>query len=173
MGLSVSRPFAVVTGASSGIGYELARQFAEHGFDLLISAKQERIADAEQSLRALGGSVESVRADLATFEGVEDLYQRIQSSGRPLDAIAINAGVGVGGDFSRDTDLQAELNLIHLNVIAPVHLTKRVIKDMLRKDHVVAGSFKNKVQSVAGHALPDPVVADMHRKLSEPGSANR
>ena len=82
MSQSSSRPFAVVTGASSGIGYELARQFAEHGFDLLIAAEHERIAAAEQSLRALGGFVESVRADLATYEGVEKLYERIQSTGR-------------------------------------------------------------------------------------------
>jgi short-subunit dehydrogenase len=183
-----------------------------------------------------------------------------------VDAIAINAGVGVGGDFAGN-DLNAELNLIRLNVISPVHLTKRVLQDMLQrgrgrilftssiagtmpapfeavygaskafltsfaqairnelkdtgitvtalmpgatetqffhraglddtkigasekddaaevaregfealmagKDHVVAGSFKNKVQAAAGHVLPDPAVAQMHRKQSEPGSAKK
>jgi len=208
-----------------------------------------------------------VQADLASYEGVEELYQTIKSSGRPVDSIAINAGVGVSGDFARDTSLQSELNLIRLNVISPVHLTKRVAKDMVQqghgrilftssiagtmpapfeavygaskafltsfaqairnelkdtgvsvtalmpgatetdffhragmddtklgvsekddagevaregfealmagKDHVVAGSFKNKVQAAAGHVLPDPAVAQMHRKQSEPGSANK
>jgi uncharacterized protein len=126
-------PFAVVTGASSGIGYELARQFAEHGFDLLVTSETERIDEAAERLRALGAQVESVRADLATYEGVESLYERIRRAGRPIDAIAINAGVGVGGPFV-ENDLDAELNLIALNVTSVVHLTKRVVKDMVARD---------------------------------------
>ena len=65
-----TRPFAVVTGASSGIGYELARQFAEHGYDLLITSQHEHIADAERALGEFGVMVESLQADLATKEGV-------------------------------------------------------------------------------------------------------
>jgi uncharacterized protein len=267
MNNSSTRLLAVVTGASSGIGYELAKQFAQNGFDLLITSQSERINDAARSLQSEGVDVESVQADLASYDGVEKLYETIRSSGRPIDSIAINAGVGVGGDFSRDTDLQAELNLINLNVVSPVHLTKRVVKDMRErgngrilftssiagtmpapfeavygaskafltsfaqairnelkdtgvtitvlmpgatetdffhraglddtklgvsekddpaevahegfealmagKDHVVAGSFKNKLQAAAGHVMPDPAVAQMHRKQSEPGSANK
>lgn len=261
-----NRPFAVVTGASSGIGYELAHQFAEHGFDLLIASNSERIQDAAEKLRSKSGiQVEAVQADLSTFDGVEHLYRSIANSERPVHAIAINAGVGVSGDFAAGTDLRDELNLIGLNVVSPVHLTKRVIRDMLAqgegrilytssiagtmpapfeaaygaskafltsfaqalrnelkgknvtitvlmpgatetefferagmmdtklgtsekedaaevarqgfealmagKDHIVAGSFKNKLQAGAGHALPDTMVADLHRKQSEPGSA--
>src|SRR5438270_5408682 len=127
-----TRPLAVVTGASSGIGYELAKQFAQNGFDLLIASQGERITDAARSLESLGVNVENVQTDLASYDGVEKLYQTIRSSGRPVDAIAINAGVGVGGDFA-DTDLESELNLIRLNVISPVHLAKRVVKDMLQQ----------------------------------------
>jgi uncharacterized protein len=127
-----TRPLAVVTGASSGIGYELAKQFAENGFDLLIVSQSERITDAARSLEGLGANIESVQADLASYDGVEKLYGTIRSSGREVDAIAINAGVGVGGDFA-DTDLESELKLIRLNVISPVHLTKRVVKDMLEQ----------------------------------------
>jgi len=126
-------PFAVVTGASSGIGYELARQFAEHGFDLLVTAETERIDEAAQRLQTLGAQVDTVRADLATYEGVETLYERIRATGRPIDAIAINAGVGVGGPFI-ENDLDAELNLIALNVTSVVHLAKRVVKDMVARD---------------------------------------
>lgn len=67
---------------------------------------------------------------MATYDGVEQLYAQIQSGGRPIDAIAINAGVGVGGDFTQQTDLKEELNLIHLNVVSTVHLAKRVLPDM-------------------------------------------
>src|SRR5579862_5295527 len=132
-----TRPFAVVTGASSGIGYELARQFAEHGYDLLICSERPSIKDAERALGEGGALVESIEADLATYDGVEQLYRRIQEDGRPLSAIAINAGVGVGGDFSSATELDDELRLIQLNVVSSVHLAKRVLKDMLR-----AGSGK-------------------------------
>jgi short-subunit dehydrogenase len=126
-------PFAVVTGASSGIGFELAREFAEHGFDLLIAAEGDGIEDAAGRLRAMGAKVETVSADLAEYEGVETLYERIRSSGRPIDAIAINAGVGVGGPFAQN-DLDDELNLIALNVVSVVHLSKRIVQDMVARN---------------------------------------
>ena len=126
-------PFAVVTGASSGIGFELARQFAEHGYDLLVVAESEGINPAADSLRSMGAQVEAVQADLATYDGVEQLAARIARGGRPVDAIAINAGVGVGGPFL-ETDLEAERNLIALNVTSVVHLAKRVLPDMVARD---------------------------------------
>jgi len=125
--------FAVVTGASSGIGLELAKQFANHGFDLLVTAESESIEHRAVELRALGARVTSVRADLRTHEGVEKLWSAIEAEGRPLDAIAINAGVGVGGAFA-DNDLQRELDLIRLNVISVVHLAKRVVQDMMKRN---------------------------------------
>lgn len=130
---AATKPFAVVTGASSGIGYELARQFAEHGFDLLVTATGPNIDEAAHALRGVGAQVETAQADLATYAGVEALYRAIQATGRPVDAIAINAGVGVGGEFARDTDLDAELNVINLNVVSTVHLAKRVGGDMVAR----------------------------------------
>lgn len=130
MNNSSTRPLAVVTGASSGIGYELAKQFAQNGFDLLVTSTGSSIDDAAQALGALGAEVQTVQADLATYDGVEMLYSQIQTAGRPVDAIALNAGVGVGGDFT-ETDLQEELNLIELNIASTVHLAKRVVKDMV------------------------------------------
>jgi short-subunit dehydrogenase len=126
-------PFAVVTGASSGIGFELAKQFANAGYDLLVTAQSERINGAAVELRALGAKVTAVRADLATYDGVETLYARIKEERRPVDAIAINAGVGMGGPFLENA-LDDELNLIQLNVVSVVHLAKRVLRDMVARD---------------------------------------
>lgn len=127
------RPLAVVTGASSGIGFELAREFVENGFDLIIAAEDEGIHDAREALEDLGGLVEAVQVDLSTFSGVEELYERIRSASRPLEAIALNAGVGVGGEFARQTSLEEELKLIQLNVLSVVHLAKRVSQDLVRQ----------------------------------------
>jgi len=131
---TTGRPFAVVTGASSGIGFELARQFAEHGYDLLIAAENAEIEQAATNLRRDGEiTVTPVRVDLATFDGVEQLHDAISSSGRPVDAIAINAGLGIGGDFTRETDLRDELNVIDVNVTSTVHLAKRVLPEMVQR----------------------------------------
>jgi uncharacterized protein len=78
-----TRAFAVVTGASSGIGYELARQFAQHGFDLLVTAEDDRIEAAAKELGTNGISVRAVQVDLANYEGVERLYQAINPPGGP------------------------------------------------------------------------------------------
>lgn len=126
------RLFAVVTGASSGIGYELARVFAKNGYDLLVTSGSSGAEEAARDFDSLGTKVQSVQADLATYEGVEMLWGAIKQSGRPIDAIAINAGVGVGGKFA-ETDLQQELNLIQLNVTSTVHLAKYVVRDMLAR----------------------------------------
>lgn len=125
-------PLAVVTGASSGIGLELAKQFAQHGFDLLVTAENDDINAAADTLRGTGAKVDTVAADLATYDGVAALCGKITSMGRPVDAIAINAGVGVGGPFLQN-DLKEELNLINLNVVSSVHLAKCVLKDMVAR----------------------------------------
>jgi short-subunit dehydrogenase len=124
-----SKPLAVVTGGSHGIGLELAKQFARNGFDLLIAAEPSGLAQAAQELQSLGASVQSVAADLATYDGVEQFYAAVRAAGRPVDAAAINAGVGVGGDF-RQTDLGEELNMVALNCAATVHCAKYIVRDM-------------------------------------------
>jgi short-subunit dehydrogenase len=128
------REFAVVTGASSGIGYELAKQFVENGYDVLIAAEDSGIDQAAADLRRDGqNQVIAVRADLATFDGVEEVYAAILESGRPVDAIAINAGRGIGGEFVSQTDLREELNVIDVNVTSTVHLAKRVLPDLVAR----------------------------------------
>lgn len=125
------RPLAAVTGASCGIGLELARELSRRGYDLVIAAEDRGIEDAAGDLNKNGTTVLPVQVDLAAYEGVERFYSEVRSMGRPVDIVAINAGVGVGGDFARETDLNAELNLINLNVTSTVHLAKRVLKDMV------------------------------------------
>jgi uncharacterized protein len=131
---SSTRALAVVTGASSGIGLELAKQFAEHGFDLVVAAEDDELAAAAGELEDLGARVEAVQVDLATEEGVEELYGRVDGGGRPVDAVALNAGIGAGGAFATDTDLRDELKLIDLNVRSTVHLAKLVLRDMVGRD---------------------------------------
>lgn len=126
--------FAVVTGASSGIGFELARQFGQNGFELLIVSSSDDIFDAQRELEEMGYTVEALKANLATYAGVENLYQHITRYGKILDALAINAGVGVGGAFT-ETDLKEEINVINLNIVSAVHLVKRVLPEMKERGH--------------------------------------
>jgi uncharacterized protein len=126
------RPLALVTGASSGIGLELARQFADNDFDLVIAAEDGAVNDAA---REIGEPViDAIQVDLATEGGVDELWRRVVETGRPLEAVALNAGVGAGGAFATDTDLQDELKLIDLNVRSTVHLAKHVVRDMVARD---------------------------------------
>ncbi|HVG27313.1 MAG TPA: SDR family NAD(P)-dependent oxidoreductase [Acidobacteriaceae bacterium] len=126
----MAEKFAAVTGASSGIGYSLAKVFAENGFDLVIGSAGERLETAAQELKQLGVEVTAVQADLATYEGCEEFWRAVESTGRKLDAIAVNAGVGVGGLFY-ETELEKEIKLVRLNVESTVHITKYAVKKML------------------------------------------
>lgn len=143
------RPLAVVTGASSGIGLELARQFVDHHFDLVVAAEDAEIAVAAAILRAeSSGSVEHVQVDLRDEQGVADLYARIRADGRPLAAIALNAGHGQGGAFV-DNDLADELSIIDLNITSTVRLAKLVLRDM-----VAAGEGRVLVTSSIASTMP-------------------
>ena len=106
---------AVVTGASSGIGFALAAQAAMRGYDLVICAESEAIQRAAEALGQGGTQVLAVQADLATSAGVEKLAAAVQGTGRAVDALLLNAGVGVSGAFL-DTVLEDEMRMIHLNV---------------------------------------------------------
>ncbi|HKP11344.1 MAG TPA: SDR family NAD(P)-dependent oxidoreductase [Blastocatellia bacterium] len=124
---SNARPLAIVTGASTGIGYELARCCAENGFDLLIAADQPEINQAAETLRALGVNVEAVEADLATPEGNDKLYAA--TNGRPVDALLANAGHGLGHAFL-DQDFDEARHVIDTNITGTIYLIQKVGRDM-------------------------------------------
>src|SRR4051795_11632795 len=126
---SQKKPLALVTGASSGIGLELARQFGQNGFDLVIAAEDAGLTSAAAELRQTGAEVQPVQVDLRTPDGVASLYAAATADGHPLDAVALNAGVGRGGAFI-DNPLADEQEIIDLNITSTVHLAKLVLKDM-------------------------------------------
>jgi short-subunit dehydrogenase len=258
------REVAVITGASSGIGYELARRFVQGGFKVVIAAEDAGIHDVGRELREQGVEVDVVQVDLATAAGIDALYEQTLQHGGHITALVLNAGVGVGGAFLV-TDLDEEIRMINLNCVSPVYLAKRMLPGMVSRrngrvlitssiaaempapfqavygatkafllsfahalrnelkdtgvtvtalqpgatdtnfferagmqdtkvgasddkddpadvareafdammagsDHVVTG-FKNKVQAAVAQVLPETAKAEMHRKLTEPGSA--
>ena len=119
------RPLAVVTGGSSGIGLELAKQFAENGFDLIIAAEQ---ADKLQAAAAeIGGKVETVTADLSTEDGVQTLYRAL--NGREVDALAANAGRGLGEAFL-DQEWDEVMKVVDTNITGTIRLVYLVGADM-------------------------------------------
>ena len=126
-----TQPLAVVTGASSGIGLELARQFASHGYDLILAADRD-LGDAESAVEGDGGRVvQSLVVDLSTADGVQKLYDAIKSTGRPLDSLAANAGVGLGHAFL-DQNLDEALKVVDTNIKGTLALIHAVGGDMRR-----------------------------------------
>lgn len=254
------RPLGLVTGASNGIGQELAREMVENGFDVMVVAEDEGILDVAAELSDLG-DVRPIRADLATRGGNDMVVDILVQEHRPLAAAAINAGIGVHGRLV-ETELEDHLRVIALNIVSAVHLGRWIAKDMVSRgegrllftssiasqmpgpfyttyaasksfiqsfslglreelrdtgvtvtvlmpgptdteffdragmdgtkvaeghkddpanvaragfaammsgdDHVVPGSWRNKVQSAAAGVLPDTMAAKVHRSMTEP-----
>ncbi|MFS0849977.1 SDR family NAD(P)-dependent oxidoreductase [Novosphingobium panipatense] len=255
------RQLAIVTGASTGIGFELAHIAAQNGYDLLVAADEPLIEAAARDLEAHGTQVRSVECDLSTMEGVDRLLEAAQGS--TIDVLCANAGRGLGHAFL-EQDVADWRRVIDTNVTGTVYLLQRVLKDMVArnagkvlvtgsiaglmpgtyqavynatkafidnftdglrgelkgvegvtlttlmpgpteteffergdlldtnvgtskkddpakvakdgwdalfsgKSHIVSG-WKNKIQAAASHVTPTPVLAEMHRRMAEPGS---
>lgn len=124
------KQLALVTGASSGIGFHLAKELAARGHDIVGVGSSDRVNALPERLP--GVEVVPVAVDLSTAEGVEQLWQRIEELGRPLDVAALNAGVSLGGAFL-DTSIEAELTMIGLNITSQVLLAKRVVNQMTER----------------------------------------
>ncbi len=120
------RPLAVVTGASTGIGYELAKLLAKDGFDLVVAADTP-LAEAAQAFEALGANVGSLQTDLSTEDGVQSLYKLV--AGRPVDVLAANAGHGLGQGFL-DQAFEDILHVINTNITGTTRLVHLIGCDM-------------------------------------------
>ncbi|MCD6079409.1 MAG: dehydrogenase/reductase oxidoreductase protein-like protein, partial [Ramlibacter sp.] len=127
--LKAKRPLAVVTGASSGIGYHLAKCAAEHGYDLIVAADTP-LEEAVMDFKSLGAQVESLQVDLATTDGTQKLIATIGN--REVDALMANAGHGLGGSFLQQ-DFQAILHVINTNITGTVHLIQHVARGMVAR----------------------------------------
>lgn len=149
-----SRPLAAVTGASSGIGLELAKQFARNGHDVLLVSRGNGLDEAAETIRALGADVQTLAVDLGAAESADQVLSFFRSQGRPLAAVALNAGVGLGGAFVGGTALEDELALIQLNIVAAVRLTKGILSDM-----VASGSGRLLFTSSISATAPIPFEA--------------
>lgn len=126
--ISLAGSLAVVTGASSGIGLSLAWLCAEHGCDLVIAADMPEIHDAATELRSRGGSVDAIKVDLATRQGVEALLDRVE--GRHVDLLLANAGHGLGRAFL-DQDFNDIEHVINTNITGTIYLIQQIARDMV------------------------------------------
>lgn len=168
------RPLAVVTGASSGIGYELARLFAEDGHDLIIAADRP-LAEAVQGLEAAGGTVRAVQADLASEDGIQALYAEIGQ--RPVEALAANAGHGLGQGFL-DQEFDDIVHVVNTNVTGTLRLVQLVGRDMRARGRgrilftgSIAGLMPGAFQAVynASKAFVDSFSLALRNELKETG----
>ena len=178
-----NRPLAVVTGASSGIGLELAKLFAAADFDLVIAAEDDQLRAVGEGIRLSGASVDAVQVDLATPEGVEELAERVT---RPVDALALreelkDTGVTVTTLMPGPTDTEffERADMLDTKVGAgdkddPADVARDGFDAMMAgKERVVSHSLSTKVQGRGSRFLPDSVKAEMHRRQAEPGTARK
>jgi short-subunit dehydrogenase len=123
----MDKPFAIVTGASSGIGLELGAICAQKGFDLLVAADRSEIHTAADRFRLLGAAVTVVETDLATTDGVDQLWAA--AAGRPVDALLANAGHGLGHAFL-DQDFNEVRHVVDTNITGTIYLAQLVGRAM-------------------------------------------
>ena len=147
------RPLALVTGASTGIGAELAAGLAEQGHDLVVVADEPQIHETATRLRERGGSVQAVQVDLSGPEGVEQLHATVRTGGRPVAVAVLNAGIAHWGRF-HETDLAGDLRVVGLNVASTVHLAKLLLPGMVER-----GSGRLLLTSSIAATMPGPYYA--------------
>jgi short-subunit dehydrogenase len=126
--------YVLITGGTSGIGYELAKCFARDGNDLILAARSEEgLAKVAQDIRhEFNVEVQTIAKDLMVPGAARELYEQVKSMGLTVEILVNDAGQGYWGDFV-DTDLDREIDLVHLNVIALMSLTKYYLKEMVAR----------------------------------------
>lgn len=127
----MSKGLAIVTGASTGIGFELAKLAAQDGYDLIVAADEPRIHAGAREFESFGTRVDAVEVDLSTIEGVDKLLA--VAEGRTVDVVIANAGISKGGAFL-DQDVASWQHSIGTNVTGTVYLLQRVLRDMAARE---------------------------------------
>ncbi|MCL2533406.1 MAG: SDR family NAD(P)-dependent oxidoreductase [Nocardiaceae bacterium] len=148
-----SRALALVTGASTGIGYELARGLAARRYDLVLVADDDAVRPVAAEFAPQGITAHAIEADLATNVGLAEVRRSLDALERPVEVAALNAGVGAYGRFDR-IPIDADLRVIALNVTAMVRLAKYVLPPMVDRGH-----GRVLFTSSSGSALPGPLFA--------------
>ena len=145
--MNVLNKYALITGANSGIGYELAKLFAAEGYNLIIVARdQQELNDKATEFKAYGVEVHCIAKDLFHPGNAIAVYEEVKSLGIAVDFLVNDADQGVSSLFS-ETDMDRELNMINLNVSSLVILTKLFLKEMLIRNSgkiLNAASVENK-----------------------------
>lgn len=137
----MANKFAIITGASTGIGFELATIAARDGYDILVVADESLIDAAARDFEQFGTRVQSVEADLSTIDGVDTLLAAVE--GRKIDVLCANAGAGTGGAFL-DQHVAMWRRSVDTNITGTVYLIQRVLSDMVGRDDgkiLVTGSI--------------------------------
>ncbi|WP_131105462.1 SDR family NAD(P)-dependent oxidoreductase [Ornithinimicrobium sufpigmenti] len=142
-------PLAVITGASTGIGLELARELAARCYDLVICADEPQIEQAAAELADSTPTI-AVQADLATEEGVQQLLDRVRSLGRPVDVLALNAGVAAAGPFL-EVPWRDDARLVALNINHVLAVAKELLPEMVHR-----GSGRVLITSSIAATMPGP-----------------
>lgn len=149
--------YALITGATSGIGYELAKLFAQDGYSLLIVARHEDgLQTTANELRGYGVQVDTIAKDLFEPQAALELYDEVKAKGIQVDVLVNDAGQGLYGLFV-ETDLQRELDIIQLNISSLVMLTKKFLQEMVARNK---GMILN-LSSIASKA-PGPYQSVYH-----------
>ena len=146
---------ALITGASGGIGHELAKLFAQDGYNLVVIARsQEKLAQVAQELQSkFGILVKAIPKDLAIPTAPEEIFTELQNEGITIHFLVNNAGFATYGLFA-DTDLNSELQMMQVNMVALTHLTKLFLREMVKQR-------EGKILNVASTAAfqPGPLMA--------------
>lgn len=145
---------ALITGASSGIGKDIAREMSRKGYDLILVARREdRLIQLKEELKT---NVEIISMDVSSVENCQKLYEQAKD----VDILVNNAGFGIYGEFV-DTDLNKEISMINTNIVAVHTLTKLFLQDMIKKNR---GQILN-VASIGGF-MPGPLMTSYYATKS-------
>lgn len=165
--------FAIVTGASTGIGFELATLAAKDGYDLIVVANENLIEAAATDLRQFGTQVQAVEADLSTLEGVDSVLAA--AGGRQIDLLCANAGHGLGKGFL-DQEVKDWRLVVDTNITGTLYLLQKVLKPMVARDAgkvlvtgSIAGFIPGSFQAVYNgtKAFIDSFVAAIQNELKD------